>query len=221
MFPQAEIRDSYGATEFNFATVLQPEDLERKLGSVGRAHVNAEVRILNEQGQEVPPGEVGEICVRGPQVMREYFQDPQGTKEAFHQGWFRTGDLGKMDAEGFLYIVDRRTDMIISGGENIYPREIEEVLYAHEKIAEAAVIGVPDPLWGEAVRAIIVPKPGAGLTEQEVIDFCVQRLAGYKKPRSVIFADSLPKNPSNKVLKRILKERYGAPSADSKRREDG
>jgi len=221
LFPQAEIRDSYGATEFNFATVLQPEDLERKLGSVGRAHVNAEVRILNEQGQEVPPGEVGEICVRGPQVMREYFQDPQGTKEAFHQGWFRTGDLGKMDAEGFLYIVDRRTDMIISGGENIYPREIEEVLYAHEKIAEAAVIGVPDPLWGEAVRAIIVPKPGAGLTEQEVIDFCVQRLAGYKKPRSVIFADSLPKNPSNKVLKRILKERYGAPSADSKRREDG
>jgi len=209
LFPRAQIRDSYGATEFNFTTVLQPEDFLRKIGSVGRAHVNSEVRILNDRGTEMSPGEVGEICVRGPHVMKEYYRDPEATREAFTEGWFRTGDLGRMDAEGFFYIVDRKKDMIISGGENIYPREIEEVLYTHEKIAEAAVIGVPDSIWGESVRAIVVTKPGERLTEGEVINFCAQRLAGYKKPKSVIFVDFLPKNTSSKILKKTLKEQFG------------
>jgi len=209
LFPNAEIRDSYGATECNFVTILQPQDLIRKLGSIGKANVNSEVKILNDQGEEVGPGIVGEICVRSPQVLKEYYKDPEATREAYKYGWFHIGDMGKTDDEGFIYIVDRKKDMIISGGENIYPREIEELLYTHEKIVETAVIGVPDPLWGESVRAIIVTKPGEKLTAEEVIQFCARQLAGYKKPKSVIFVDSLPKNPSNKILKRILKEQYG------------
>jgi fatty-acyl-CoA synthase len=141
--------------------------------------------------------------------MKQYFNNEEATRDAFSGEWLRTGDLGKVDEDGFVYIMDRKKDMIISGGENIYSKEVEDVLYNHESILEAAVIGVEDELWGESVRAVIQPKPGATLTEEDVIAFCAGRLAGYKKPKSVVFVDDMPKTASNKILKRELREKYG------------
>jgi fatty-acyl-CoA synthase len=139
--------------------------------------------------------------------MKGYYKDPEGTAEALRGGWLHTGDIGRMDEEGFIYIVDRKKDMIISGGENIYPREIEELLYHHSKIREAAVVGIPDPLWGESVKAFVVLKSGMSMTEEEVIEYCKSHLASYKKPKVVVFADSLPRNPSGKVQKNLLRGR--------------
>jgi acyl-CoA synthetase (AMP-forming)/AMP-acid ligase II len=138
--------------------------------------------------------------------MKGYHKDPQATAEALRGGWLHTGDLARRDEEGFIYIVDRKKDMIISGGENIYPREIEEVLYQHPKIQDAAVIGIPDSLWGESVKAFVVLKTGEMMTEEEVVEYCKSRLASYKKPKSVKFVESLPRNPSGKVLKTVLRE---------------
>jgi fatty-acyl-CoA synthase len=138
--------------------------------------------------------------------MKGYYKDPEATEEALRGGWLHTGDMGRMDEEGFLYIVDRKKDMIISGGENIYPREIEELLYGHPKIQDAAVVGIPHSLWGESVKAFVVLKAGQRMTEEEVIEYCKSHLASYKKPRSVRFVDSLPRNPSGKVLKTKLRE---------------
>ena len=140
--------------------------------------------------------------------MKGYYKDEEGTKEALRGGWLHTGDLARVDEEGFFYIVDRKKDMVISGGENIYPREVEEVLYTHPKVAEAAVIGVPDDVWGESVKAVVVLKEAETLTEKEVIEFCEAHLASYKKPRSVEFVQVLPRNPSGKVLKTELRARY-------------
>jgi acyl-CoA synthetase (AMP-forming)/AMP-acid ligase II len=141
--------------------------------------------------------------------MKEYYKDPEGTARAMRNGWFHSGDLVRQDEEGFVYIVDRKTDMIISGGENVYTAEVEDVLCRHPKILEAAVIGVYDEQWGEAVKAVVVCKPGETLTAEEVIEFCKQRLASYKKPRSVDFTDVLPRNPAMKVLKTVLRDKYG------------
>jgi len=152
---------------------------------------------------------VGEAIYRGPNIMKEYYNDPEVTAAAFRNGWFHSGDLIRQDEEGFIYVVDRKKDMIVSGGENIYPAEVEEVLYKHPKILEAAVIGVHDEQWGENVKAIVVTKPGQTLTEEEVIEFCKEHLASYKKPRSVDFIDALPRNPAMKVLKTVLREKYG------------
>jgi acyl-CoA synthetase (AMP-forming)/AMP-acid ligase II len=140
--------------------------------------------------------------------MKEYYKNPEATAEAFRGGWFHSGDLVRMDEEGFVYVVDRKKDMIISGGENIYPAEIEEVLYTHPGILEAAVIGVPDETWGETVKAVVVPKPGAQLTAEEVIAHCTRHLASYKKPRIVEFVEVLPRNAAGKVLKRVLREAH-------------
>jgi fatty-acyl-CoA synthase len=140
--------------------------------------------------------------------MKGYYKDKQATREALKGGWLHTGDLARMDEEGFIYIVDRKKDMIVSGGENIYPREIEEVLYHHPKIQEAAVIGVPDQVWGESVKAMVVLKKGETIEEKEVIEYCKNHLASYKKPKSVEFVEDLPRNPSGKVLKKTLKEKY-------------
>ncbi len=207
-FPHAGgIYDVYGCTEAApTVTILKAVDSFRKSACVGPAVPFLELRIVNEQDQDVPPGEVGEVVCRGPSIMKGYYKDPQGTAEALRGGWLHTGDLGRLDEEGFLYIVDRKKDMIISGGENIYPREIEELLYRHPDVQDAAVVGVPDPLWGESVRAFVVPKPGHSMTEEGVIEYCKAHLAGYKKPRSVKFVDSLPRNPSGKVLKNKLRE---------------
>ena len=205
-FPNAGIYDAFGQTETSpVVTCLHAEDALRKTTSVGRAVINVELRVVDEFMNDVPVGEIGEAVYRGPTVMKEYYKNPSATEDAFHGGWFHSGDLVKMDEEGFVYIVDRKKDMIISGGENIYPAEIEEVLYAHPAILEAAVIGVPDADWGEKVKAFVVVKPGAQLTAEEVVAHCTARLASYKKPKSVEFVEALPRNAAGKVLKRVLR----------------
>ncbi|NWF54214.1 MAG: long-chain fatty acid--CoA ligase [Syntrophaceae bacterium] len=209
LFPNAGgIYDVYGATEASpTLTVLKAADSFRKTACVGPAVPFLEVRIVDNQDRAVPRGETGEIICRGPNVMKGYYKDPQGTSEVLKSGWLHTGDIGRMDEEGFVYIVDRKKDMIISGGENIYPREIEEILYRHPKIREAAVMGTPDPLWGESVKAFVVLKDGVSMSEEEVIEYCKAHLASYKKPKQVQFLDSLPRNPSGKVLKNLLRGR--------------
>ncbi|MBF7084303.1 long-chain-fatty-acid--CoA ligase [Desulfallas sp. Bu1-1] len=209
LFAEAQLWNGYGLTECSTATGLKVNDFPTKMDSVGKPHVNVEVRIMNENGLELPCGEVGEICLRAPNVMKEYYDDRQATKEAFWGDWLRTGDLGKLDEDGFLYFVDRKKDMIISGGENVYCKEVEDVLYTHPKVLEAAVIGIEDNFWGEIVGAVVVPRPETNLTEKEVIEFCAEKLAGYKKPKVVFFVNELPKSASNKILKRELKERFG------------
>jgi fatty-acyl-CoA synthase len=186
-------------------TILKAEDSLRKRECVGPPLPFLEMKIVDDQDQPVPVGEVGELICRGPNVMKGYYKDPQATREALKGGWLHTGDLARMDEEGFVYIVDRKKDMIISGGENIYPREIEEALYHHPKIQEAAVIGTPDPLWGESVKAFVVLKEGAAMREEEVMEYCKNHLASYKKPKAVEFLNALPRNPSGKVLKTILR----------------
>jgi len=209
-FPGLMVYDCFGQTETGaLVCMLRPSEGERKVASVGRPLPFIQVRVVDDEDRDVPIGEVGEAVYQGPNIMKEYYKNPEGTAQAMRNGWFHSGDLVRQDEEGYIYIVDRKTDMIVSGGENIYPAEVEEVLYRHPKILEAAVIGVYDEEWGEAVKVVVVPKPGQTLTEEEVIDFCKQHLASYKKPKSVDFTDALPRNPAMKVLKTVLRERYG------------
>ena len=206
-FPNGEFRDPFGQTEMSpVATCLNPEDSIRKNLSVGKPVVNVEVRVVDEQMNDVPLGEIGEIVYRGPTLMKEYYKNPEATEEAFMGGWFHSGDLVRMDDEGFIYVVDRKKDMIISGGENIYPAEIEQVLMKHSAIQECAVIGIPDHKWGESVKAVIVKKSGAELSEGEVVHFCQNHLASYKKPKVVEFIDALPRNAAGKILKKALRQ---------------
>ena len=179
--------------------------LER-LGSVGRAQVGVEVTVLDGDDRPLQPGEIGEVCVRGDTVMPGYLNDPQATAEALRGGWLHTGDLGRFDVGGYLTLVDRSKDLIISGGSNIYPREIEEVLLLHPGIKEAAVIGEPDPEWGEAVVAVVVSTSGHQADEKDLDFFCLERIARFKRPKRYVFVDELPKNATGKVLKRELRE---------------
>ncbi len=197
----------YGSTETApIATVLLRKDALAMVGSAGKAAVHCEIRIVDMTGHDVPGGTVGEVWVRGPNVMRGYWNDPEATRAAMCEGWFKTGDLGRRDANGFLWIVGRSKDVIISGGENIYPAELENVLADCAAIAESAVIPLNDPKWGEAACACIVRRPGAGIDERGVLDLFVERLARYKHPRRVIFLDALPKNAMGKVQKFELKQ---------------
>jgi acyl-CoA synthetase (AMP-forming)/AMP-acid ligase II len=207
----------YGQTETGpMTTILRPEDhvLEgseeetAKLASAGRPAIHYEVRIVDDEGNDLPVGEVGEIVVRSEAMCMEYWELPEETEASVRQGWRYTGDFGKFDHEGNVYIVDRKNDMIISGGKNIYPREIEEIIYGHDAVLEATVIGVPDDYWGESVKALVVLREGMTATEEEIIDLCKRNLASYKKPRSVEFVDELPKNPTGKILKRVIREKY-------------
>jgi acyl-CoA synthetase (AMP-forming)/AMP-acid ligase II len=200
----------YGLTETTGAiTFLQFEDHEgERLLSCGRAAFGADMRVVDPEGNELPHGEIGEIVYRGPGVMEGYWNRPQDTADQIRDGWFYTGDAGTEDDEGYFYIKDRIKDMIVSGGENIYPAELESVLAGHPAIADVAVIGVPDDQWGEAVKAIVVVKPGAELTAEALIDWSRDRLAGFKRPRSVDFAAAIPRNPSGKILKRELRQPY-------------
>ena len=209
LFPNANgIYDLYGCTEASPSiTILQGRDSLRKRECVGPSLPFMTVRIVDDQDRDVPLGEVGELVCRGPNVMKGYYKDRKATAETLRGGWLHTGDLARMDEEGYIYIVDRKKDMIVSGGENIYPREIEEVLYHHPKIRDAAIIGIPDPLWGESVKAFVVLKNGEKMKEGEVVDYCKSHLASFKKPKSVEFVESLPRNPSGKVLKIELRER--------------
>jgi long-chain acyl-CoA synthetase len=199
------ILEGYGLTEA--APVVAAHRLSgvRKLGSVGQPIPGVEVTILDDDDRALPAGEVGEVGVRGRNVMLGYYGLPEETARTLRNGWLHTGDMGKLDADGFLYIVERKKDLIIRGGFNIYPREVEEVLYAHPKVAEAAVVGVRDPLMGEDVLAFVALRPGAAAAEDEIIGFCQARLAKYKCPKQVRFVDALPKNPVGKILRKELR----------------
>jgi len=208
----------YGMTETTAAaTYLFPADHRRALAgephlllSAGRPLLGTDVRIVDEQDRPVPNGTIGEVAVRGPQLMRGYWNLPEPSAEALRGGWMHTGDAGVLDDEGFLFIQDRVKDMIVSGGENVYPREVEDVLFQHVAVADVAVIGVPDERFGEAVKAIVVRKPGESVTAEALLEYCKGRLGGYKRPKSVDFVAELPRNPSGKVLKKDLREKYWA-----------
>lgn len=205
----------YGLTEAGpLVSFFSKEDhategeLVRRLNSCGKPAMACEIRIINENGEDAEPGEPGEIVVKSERLMKGYWNQPEKTSAALRDGWLYSGDVATLDADGYIYIVDRKADLIISGGENIYPREIEEVIYTHPAVLEAAVIGIPDDKWGEAVKAFVSLKQGATANETEIIDFCKQNLASYKKPKSVEFLGELPKNGSGKLLKTVLREKY-------------
>ncbi len=183
---------------------------EELLTSCGRAFSEAQVKLVDDDGNEVKPGEIGEIVIQGPDVFAGYWREPELSAAALKNGWLHTGDLARMDERGFLYIVDRKKEMIISGGFNVYPTEIEQVLYRHPAIYEACVIGVPDPVWGEAIKAVVVLREGHAATEAELIEHCRTLLADFKKPRSVDFVGELPKNANGKLSRKDVKERYWA-----------
>lgn len=207
--PNARFWNFYGQTEVApLATALQPEDQLHKLGSAGVPTLNVETKIVDDHGNEVPRGEVGEIVHRTPHAMIGYLHDPEKTAEAFKNGWFHSGDLGVMDEEGYMTIVDRKKDMIVTGGVNVSSREVEEVIYQIDEVSEVAVIGISDEYWIEKITAIIVLKNDTSLTEKEVIDYCQNQLSTFKVPKKVHFTDALPKNPSGKVLKRELRNTY-------------
>ncbi len=181
---------------------------ERRLSSVGQPDIGVQVRVVDDKDNDVAPGEMGEIIVRSKHIMREYWKKPADTRKTIVDGWLHTGDIGYYDEAGYVYIVDRKKDMIITGGENVFPREVEEVIYRHPSVQEAAVIGIPDPYWVEKVHAVVSMKKGANCTAEELIALCKQNLAGYKSPKSVEFMDALPKNAAGKIMKRELREKY-------------
>jgi len=201
-FPHAGIFNLYGLTEASpGVSILTPHDPPDKSASVGKPMKHVTIRIVDDRGREVAAGENGEITCRGPTVMKGYDNDPAATRAVLRDGWLYTGDTGKVDREGYLYLTGRKKELIVRGGENIYPAEVEAVLHLHPRILEAAVIGVPDEYWGESVKALVVLRPGETLGEEEVITFCGLHLAHYKKPRSVEFVSDLPKNAAGKIMK--------------------
>jgi acyl-CoA synthetase (AMP-forming)/AMP-acid ligase II len=202
------VYEFYGATETGIVTLIGPDDLLRKPQSCGRPFPGVEIRLLDDAGNEVGVGEPGEVWVRSPQLLDEYFNKPEATERNRRDGFFSVGDVAYRDEDGYLYICDRKVDMIISGGVNIYPAEVEAVLGTHPAVQDCAVIGVPDPEWGEAVKAVVQLRPGATATAEELIAHCADRLADYKRPRSVDIVDDLPRDAAGKLLKRQLRDRY-------------
>ncbi|CAM5658641.1 Long-chain fatty acid--CoA ligase OS=Lysinibacillus sphaericus OX=1421 GN=LS41612_04225 PE=4 SV=1 [Lysinibacillus sphaericus] len=202
------VSEGYGLSEASPVTCFNPLDRERKAGSIGTSINNVENRVVDVNGIDVPVGEVGELVVRGSEnVMKGYYKMPEETAMAIRDGWLYTGDLAKVDDEGYFYIVDRKKDMIIVGGYNVYPREVEEVLFAHDNIVEAAVVGYPDPNFGEAVHAYIVLKEVAATTTDDILAYCAKHMVKYKVPKVVEILDELPKNTTGKILRRTLKEK--------------
>jgi long-chain acyl-CoA synthetase len=198
------VLEGYGLSETSPVASFNLPGRERKPGSIGTPIRDVELRLVDSEDHEVAPGEVGEIAIRGPNVMKGYWQRPEATAEAIRDGWFHSGDLARVDEDGYYYIVDRKKDMIIRGGYNVYPREIEEVLYEHPAVAEAAVIGVPHPSLGEEVAAAVALKPGAAVTAGELQAYVKGQVAAYKYPRHVWIADALPKGPTGKIQKRDI-----------------
>jgi acyl-CoA synthetase (AMP-forming)/AMP-acid ligase II len=185
-----------------------PDEIQKKvhhLSGVGHAIPEVDLRVVDDQDRDVETGQVGEVIVRGKKVMKGYWKNPEATKGALRGGWLHTGDLVRIDEEGYLYLAGRKKDMIIRGGENIYPAEVEEILHCHPKVLESAVIGVANDYWGEIVKAVIVLQPGQQATQEEIIEFCRERIASYKKPSVVEFVKELPKNAMGKVLKTVLR----------------
>jgi len=211
--PDLQLWNFYGQTEMApLASALGPEEQRDHAGAAGRPAINVETTILDETDTPVPHGTVGEIAHRGPHLMLGYLDDPVRTAEAFRGGWFHSGDLGYYDEFGLLHVVDRKKDMIISGGENIYPAEVEAVLRTHPGVADVAVVGVPHPKWVETPMAVVVPAPGDEVTADALLAHCREHLAGYKKPSAVVFVDELPRNAGGKVLKRRLREEHAQPA---------
>jgi acyl-CoA synthetase (AMP-forming)/AMP-acid ligase II len=205
----------FGMTETFGVSLLRPDDHDpaghpERLASAGTDALSARTRVVDPDGRDVPPGVVGEILSRGPAMMDGYWNDPPATEEALRDGWMHTGDLGYRSADGYLFVTDRLKDMIVSGGENVYPREVEDVLHEHPAVLEVAVIGVPDDRWGERVHAQVVPRPRITAEPGDITVFCRGRLAGYKVPKSVELVADLPKNATGKVLKHLLRDRYAA-----------
>jgi fatty-acyl-CoA synthase len=209
--PNIRLWNFYGQTEIApLATVLKPEDQLRKAGSAGRAVLNVETRVVDDAMNDVKTGEIGEIVHRSPQLLQGYFNDPERTQAAFSGDWFHSGDLATIDEEGYITVVDRKKDMVKSGGENVASREVEEMIYRLATVSEVAVIGLPHPYWIEAVTAVVVIKAGQALDEEQVIAHCRANMAHFKVPKRVVFVDVLPKNPSGKLLKRELRTRFEA-----------
>ncbi len=209
-FGEGIIHECYGCTEVGIATALAPELIDDKPGSVGPAIVGTEIAVRRQDRSPAEPGEIGDIWVKSPTLFNGYCRNEAATAEALDGSWLLTGDMGAMDHDGFLAIMDRRKDMVISGGINIYPREVEEVLLRHEGVAEAAVVGIPDAQWGERLAAVIVSQPGRQPTADEIVAHCRQHLGGYKVPRDITFAEELLRNPSGKVMKRTIREQLSS-----------
>jgi long-chain acyl-CoA synthetase len=202
-----DILEGWGMTESGATTTGQPADLPPKYGSIGKCLVKANtIKVFDDKGQELPPGHTGEIVVKGPTIMKGYWNQPGETAKTVKDGWLYTGDIGYMDKDGYFYITDRKKDIIIRGGENISPREVEEILFQHPKIAEAGVVGVPDKVYGEEVKAFVVLKAGEQATPDEIIAFCKERLPTVSRPKTVQFVDALPKNLVGKVLRSELRK---------------
>lgn len=211
-FPGVKLYEAYGSTEAGLVTILKPEDQLRKLGSIGYEAVGTDfVKILDEDGTEVPIGEVGELYSRGPMMFEKYYKLPEKTTSSFYGEWFSAGDMAKRDEDGFFYIVDRKDNMIITGGEHVYPSEVEEIIGKYPGVFDVAVIGLPDTKWGERATAVVVPKQKTNLDEKSIIDYCRDKMAGYKRPKQVIFIkdEEMPRTPTGKILHRVLRERFG------------
>ncbi len=226
VMPGVRFINAFGQTETTSTiTTLGPEDhrvegtpqeqekkLKRLASSIGKPLSDVELKIMDEQGKTLPPGQVGEILTRGPRIMTGYWQDESRTAQVLtSDGWLRTGDMGWMDEDGYLYLAGRADDLIIRGGENISPEEVENVLNAHPQVEESAVIGIQDAEWGQQPRAVVVLKKGEVVSAEEIIEYCQSRLAGFKRPRSVVFVDALPRNPMGKVLRKNIRQEYGQP----------
>jgi len=212
--------EGYGLSESTCRSTFNPPDERRRAGSCGLP-IGNEMSVVDEEDREVPDGTLGEIVLRGENILKGYYKNSDATETAFRNGWFHTGDIGYRDKDGFYYIVDRKSDMIIRGGENIYPREIDEVLYEHPAVAAAAVVGIPDQLYGEDVAAFIVLKEGATSTEDAIVSFCRQQLADYKCPKTVRFVKEIPKGPTGKLLKRELAAEYKREKGEEGKRVKG
>lgn len=214
-FKSAELWEAYGSTEAGLITYLRPEDQLTKLGSIGREVFGIDaIKLLDEDGNEVPDGEVGELYTRSPNAFREYWKDPEKTREVFRGEWCTAGDMGRKDEQGYYFLVDRKKNMIITGGENVFPSEVEDALASHPAVKDVAVIGVPDEKWGETVKAVVILRPGHkgdDAMEKELMDYCKDRMAGFKRPKSVDFItdEEMPRTATGKILHRVLREKYG------------
>ena len=208
-FRNGQLYELYGSTEAGWVTLLRPEEQIDRLGSVGREWAGSgPIRLLDPQGREVPDGEVGELYSRTAYVFDGYWKNPEKTAESFNQDWCSVGDMARRDADGFIHLVDRKSNMIISGGENVYPSEVESILGQHQKIKDVAVIGLPHDKWGESVHAVVVLHQGQSMDEDELIDWCRGRMAGFKRPQSVQFITDaeMPRTATGKILHRILRD---------------
>jgi acyl-CoA synthetase (AMP-forming)/AMP-acid ligase II len=211
VFPNVELFEAYGSTEAGMVTLLRPEDQMRKPGSIGKECLGTDtLKLLDENGSEVPVGAVGELYSRGPMMFDEYYKLPDKTRASFRDGYFTARDMAKRDEEGYYYLVDRKDNMIITGGEHVYPSEVEAILCQHPKVFDVAVIGLPDDVWGEAVKAVVILKEGQKATAEEIIEWCRGKMTGYKKPKSVDFMspEEMPRTTTGKILHRKLREKY-------------